>query len=260
MYKDIQTSAKIDLSGKYLKTFFKIIISKLSLIILLTSLTVCTFCLIFVNFKSFNMLLFALLVSCMENIILVLFWSCLRINEIAFVNRINIEVSLKLLLKFIILNIVCIVRKIINFILFLFPALVFTSFIYSLNKNSAPTNIVILLLTADVLIFFAGLISFFVYIKKYHLASLVILEDDALKLKDIFTLSAKKMNGKCFKFFLFKMYNLPKRLLSLLIFPAIYFLPYCEFSEFNFITEKPYLTKKSNTEKSVVFYLGKTTA
>ena len=68
------------------------------------------------------------------------------------------------------------------------------------------------------------------------------------------------MNGKLVKLFLLKISLLPLKILSLLIVPGIFFLPFCKAAEEIYISDrkKPYLPKrKAHTEKTMVFYFGR---
>ena len=268
MFKENMENTKIDLHGRVLKSFFVIMCSYSSFAVFLLSCVSC-FYLLIVNTEFLssvgifnNSFIHAAVcaLAVLENVILFMIYIYLRLKKDTYFNffedAIDIKISLSQVYQALCVYFVKTVRKCISFLFFLGPAIIISYIIYSLLQNGISYLQLILFLVSDFVLLITGGYSYAVYIQKYEMISYVLIKFKYKKIKAIFDMSEKLMEGNCRKLLKLKLCNIPKKLLCLLILPAVYYLPYCKALESDLVSakEKPYLRKFANTEKSVVFY------
>ena len=102
----------------------------------------------------------------------------------------------------------------------------------------------------------AGVAFYRMYTLKLYLADVFFYTDENKSIISAFRKSSHKMNGKCARVALFELRFIYMKILSLLILPALYYLPkysamksYCVLQK-----EIPYTNRRLHTEKAVVFY------
>lgn len=268
MFKENIENAKVNLNGRVLKSFYVIVSSYASFAVFLLSCISCLYLLIIdtellVGLGVFdNIYLHAVVcaLAVFENAVLFMLYIYLRLKKdiyfCFFEVGIDIRISLKQVYNALCVYFVKSVRKIISFLFFLCPAIIVSFIIYFLLQNGISYVLLLLFCACDLIFFVTGVYSYSVYILKYELISYVLIKYKHKKIKEIFRMSEKLMEGNCKKLFKLKLYNIPKKLLCFFILPAVYYLPYCDALETDLILakEKPYLRKYANTAKTVVFY------
>ena len=268
MFKENMKNTKINLQGRLLKSFFVIVSSFASFAIFLLSCISCLYLLIIDTEFLSNSGLFnssyihasVCAFAVVENIILFMLYIYLRLKKdiyfCFFEDGLDIKISLSHVYQAVCVYFVKTVRKCISFLVFLCPAIIVSCIIYSLLQNGTSYSLLILFFVSDFVLLITGVYSYAVYIQKYEMISYVLIKFKYKKIKAIFDMSEKLMEGNCRKLLKLKLCNIPEKLLCLLILPAVYCLPYCKALESDFISakEKPYLRKFANTEKAVVFY------
>lgn len=152
-------------------------------------------------------------------------------------------------------------KKIGCLLLCLLPFFAVSAGILLLLRRGTPTAALIILLAGDAVILFTGLFFAGVFICRYALVVDCYRKNPSAKLKVIFRKSIAQMNGKSLKLFMLKCRNFPKRILSLLLLTAPYFLPFCKASESLLAKgiKKPVLPEKTKPEKTVIFYCRRRT-
>lgn len=148
------------------------------------------------------------------------------------------------------------INKILLLLLFICPFSVVSVLILFFLQHGISYFLLILFSVCDSVLLVAGVYSYAVYIQKYELLPLLLMKYQDESIKDIFSLSAKLMNGKCRNLLKLKLQNIPKKILCLFVLPSVYFLPYCKTVEADYVIqdEKPYMRRKAYTEKPIVFY------
>ncbi len=154
------------------------------------------------------------------------------------------------------LTLITLLKKMFTFFVFMSPFMLTVSAIYYLHENGYSQNVIYISVGCATLLFISGLVFFRMYILKYTLINYVFINNKNLPLSEIFRKAENLSDGKLIRLFILRIYNLPKKLLSVFLFPAVYYLPYCHFSEYDFLLQKenPY-SVTLNTDKSVVFYM-----
>ncbi len=118
-----------------------------------------------------------------------------------------------------------------------------------------------ILLVGEAVILVAGVFFACVLVGRYALVTDCYRKNPSASLKAIFRESISLMNGKSLHLFRLKCRNFPKRVFSLLILTAPYFLTYCKASEALLAKgiKNPVLSKETKPEKAVVFYCRRRT-
>lgn len=151
-------------------------------------------------------------------------------------------------------------RKALNYVLFLIPLFLYSAGIYLLNDNEMPEKVFYILASGEWIIFFISAAAAYIYNLRYSLINSRLYYETDKRGDLLIKSSIYMMNGKLVKLFLMKISLLPLKILSLLIVPGIFFLPFCKAAEEIYISDrkKPYLPKrKAHTEKTMVFYFGR---
>lgn len=151
-------------------------------------------------------------------------------------------------------------RKALNYVLFLIPFFLYSAGIYLLNDNEMPEKVFYILASGEWIIFFISAAAAYIYNLRYSLINSRLYYETDKRGDLLIKSSIYMMNGKLVKLFLMKISLLPLKILSLLIVPGIFFLPFCKAAEEIYISDrkKPYLPKrKAHTEKTMVFYFGR---
>ncbi len=151
-------------------------------------------------------------------------------------------------------------RKALNYVLFLIPVFLYSAGIYLLNDNEMPEKVFYILASGEWIIFFISAAAAYIYNLRYSLINSRLYYETDKRGDLLIKSSIYMMNGKLVKLFLMKISLLPLKILSLLIVPGIFFLPFCKAAEEIYISDrkKPYLPKrKAHTEKTMVFYFGR---
>lgn len=269
MFFENKKNAKINLHGNIMKSFFVILLSFLSFFVCVLSCFCCVyFLLIDTSFLAeigvFNNQ-YALAGVCAfaiaENIFLLLFSVYVKLRKDCYFyslyeNNIKKNISVVSVIKAFYVFAIKSLKKITALILFLLPFTVVSAGIIFLLKKGISHSILSCLIICAFSLLSVGLYSYAVYVQKFYLVTFVFLKNKNTRIKEIFELSEKMMNNKCKKILKLKIINLPKKLLCLLVIPAIYYLPYCKVIEtdFSLQNEKPHMRRKSYAEKPIVFY------
>ena len=268
MYDANKINAKQNLQGNIFRSFYMIFRPFVVFFIFISSSFMCLYFLkfstawlndypIFSNNYIFSLLCFAAIA---ENIALLTVFLYFRIiyNLYFYLYDTDFLISIKLLIKFLFLYIVAFVKKVISFLLFNFPF--FTFFVLTLYFFQQGISIysAVVIVACDIILIVAGMYSFFVYIQKYQLISVILYRHRNLRIKDIFYMSEIKMSGRCKHLAWLKLSNFFRKIPCLLVIPAVFILPFIKATEadFSIEKEKPYMPGKAHTEKSVVFYLS----
>ncbi len=151
-------------------------------------------------------------------------------------------------------------RKALNYVLFLIPLFLYSAGIYLLNDNEMPEKVFYILASGEWIIFFISAAAAYIYNLRYSLINSRLYYETDKRGDLLIKSSIYMMNGNLVKLFLMKISLLPLKILSLLIVPGIFFLPFCKAAEEIYISDrkKPYLPKrKAHTEKTMVFYFGR---
>lgn len=268
MFKDNIDNVKINLHGRVLKSFFVIVRSYASFAVFILSCVSCIYLLIIdTDFLSSsgifdNAYLHATVCAfaVFENIILFMLYIYLRLKMdiyfCFFEESLDIKISTTHVCEAICVYALKTIKKFFWFLFFLCPVFVVSVFIYCSLLNGVSYILLSLFSASDFILLITGVYSYAVYIQKYELLSYVLIKYKNKNIKMMFDMSEKLMEGNCRKLLRLKIYNFPKKVLCFLILPAVYCLPYCKSIEadFSLQKEKPYLHKKANTAKTVVFY------
>lgn len=135
-----------------------------------------------------------------------------------------------------------------------------TGILFLLRQGIASVALGILL-AGDTVILLAGLFFAGVFPNRYALVTDCYRKNPSASLKAIFRESISRMDGKSLHLFRLKCRNLPKRICSLLLLPAPYYLTYCKASEALLAKgiKNPVLSQETKPEKTVVFYCRRRT-
>jgi len=178
-----------------------------------------------------------------------------KLNKMIYFSQVETSINLYILSRFIYLRIVSGLIRIISLLLFFSPFLLSLSGIAMLTENGISENVFYVLFGGCVCLFVVSALSYFVFIQKLTFLNYDFVKTPYMSFKMLIKLSDENSDGNLFQLFKLKIRNLPKKVISLLIFPAIYYLPLCLYDVYDYIYEKenPY-PHKVNTEKTVVFY------
>ena len=149
-------------------------------------------------------------------------------------------------------------KKITGFLLFNLPFSSLSVLMLFFFQQGISVYSAVVFLSCDIILLFFGMYSFFVYIQKYQLISVILYRHKEMSIKDVFHMSEIKMSGRCKYLARLKLRNIFLKIPCILVIPAIFLLPFIKATEadFSIEKEKPYMPKKAHTEKPVVFYLS----
>lgn len=268
MFTENIENAKINLQGRILKSFFVILSSYASFFIFVLSSFSCIYLLIInTEFLSVygvfeNQYIHAAVCAfvVIENIILFMLHIYIKLKKDVYFYFID-ESADKHISVSSVCKICCVyslktVKKVLSLLLYIVPFILVSVLILFFLQHGISYFLLILFSVCDSVLLVAGVYSYAVYIQKYELLPLLLMKYQDKGIKDIFSLSAKLMNGKCRNLLKLKLQNIPKKILCLFVFPSVYFLPYCKTVEADYVIqdEKPYMRRKAYTEKPIVFY------
>lgn len=156
---------------------------------------------------------------------------------------------------------VTLLKKIGCFLLCLLPFFAASVGIFLLLRRGIETVALIILLIGDAVFLLSGLLFACVLVGRYALVTDCYRKNPSASLKAIFRESISLMNGKSLHLFRLKCRNFPKRVFSLLILTAPYFLTYCKVSETLLAKgiKNPVLSQETKPEKTIVFYCRRRT-
>lgn len=266
MFAENMVNAKTNLQGRILKSFSVIMFSFVSFIFFISSSFCCIYLLIIDTTFLGNLGIFenqyvhaaVCAFAVIENMILFMLHIYTKIRKDCYFYFIdeNFKISINTVYKAIVVYSLKAAKKIISFILFNFPFTAVFVLIINLLQQGISYFSLITFSVCDIVLLIAGLYSYSVYIQKYQLLPFVLIQNQDESIRNIFSLSAKLMNGKCKILLKLKISNLPKKLLCLFVIPLFYYLPYCKAVEADFVLqkEKPHMRRKAYTEKPIVFY------
>lgn len=267
MYKENKLNSMFNLKGNFLRGFFVISAKHGSFLLFILSSFLCLYFLVFDTsvLSSFGVFANIYIHSALcafaviENLTLFLIYIGAKLKcDCFFFFEKRKSFSFSLMIKAAVLYFIIGIKKLFSFCFFILPTI---SVMYVLFKSIQSGMSYILLaisILCGIILFISGIYSYSVYLQKFAAAAFVFSEYPEAKIKAVIYRSAELMNGKCRKLFFLKILNLPKRIFSILLLPAVYYLPYCKAVESDFILQKeiPYMRKRAHTEKTVVFYLG----
>ena len=268
MFRDNKENAKLNLQGRLLKSFIMILVSMLSFLLFAFSCAGCLYLLVINTellaeygvFENQYILCAVCALSVAVNIILLLFHIYLKLKKdiyfYCFDESDKIRFSLNSVCKALSVYTLNFIKTTIAFIFFMSPFLsVLTGLLYLLQSGVSYFVLTVFVIT-DFVFLATGFSSYLIFIQKYHLLPLILFENQEKNIREIFRLSAEKMNGICKDTAKLKIFNLPKRVACLFIVPMVYYLPLCRATESDFALQKeiPYMRKKAYTEKPIVFY------
>lgn len=271
MFIDYKNYIKDCLRGNILKCYFNIVVSYFSLLLFVLS-GVISFYLFIIDTAILsklgvfsNPILHAIL--CMFIVIMNLFlfyfymYCNLKKNCCYFLvcgHTVKNNIKFNMLVKYSILRVYQFAMKSEAFIIHLLPSFFVTFFITLLLNEGISSILFVLFFACDLLLLIFGFYSFAVFIQKYQLTAYVFMENPEMQMKKIIKLSSIRMNNKCRQLFKFKCLNIFRRLLCLFIIPSLYYLPYCNIYETEFLLQKEnsYMQKYAYTKKPIVFYLS----
>ena len=273
MFRGNKENAKFNLQGRIFKSFCVILFSSLSFVVFVLSCISCMYLLV-VNTDFLSSIgvfdnQIALITVCafavMENIVLLLLHIYLKLKKDVyfyyFDESENIRILLNTVCKALSIYMLKFIKKLFMLIFFISPFSAILVLIFSLLKSGVSYFTLTIFLIADLFLFTAGICSYIAYIQKYHLLPLVLFENQDENIREIFKLSAEKMNGICKDTAKLKICNFPKRVLSLFVLPMVYYLPLCRAIESDFALKKeiPHMRRKAYAEKPIVFYFKQIT-
>ncbi len=265
MFRINHFTAKSLMKNNIIRSFFFYLSDYLSLALCLTSLMSVIYLFIFdtsflasigvyTNELTLGIVSF-IAVSEITILYFIYYYAKLRKCEYFSVN-IKTDITFYDIVRFSILSLITFIKKIVLLFIFLSPFMLTVSATFILDDKMYPENVFYLFVGCASLLFVFGLIFYRMYILKFSLVNYVFLNNKNLSYTEIYNKSESMTDGKIIRLFILKTINLPKKTASLLVFPSMYFLPFCLYSEYDFLLQKenPYPSAE-DTEKSVVFYL-----
>lgn len=268
MFDEIKRSTELNLQGSVIKCFFKQASVAVSFLLFVLSSIVCVWFLIvdtsllasigiFDNiFLHISVCAFAV----MENLILFSVFLYSKLKADAYFYKLvcpcNFTLNLKTVVKYFSVFLAEKICKISAFVMFFLPCGVVFHLAVKMLETGVSKAIFAILVSCFCILLSLSVYSYSVFICKYGMLTFAVLSDADLSVTEIFRISQKLTNGKCKRLYKLKISNLPRYLLCLFIFPAVYCLPYCKMIKNELLMEdkKPYVPKKAHTEKSIVFY------
>lgn len=265
MYDDLRKDVLFLLDGKYLKSFF-ISTSKFVTFFLMLSVLFFSSYLLFFDTAFLEKIgvfsnEYTLIIVC--GVFVVVNFSLFLIHISASLvcdtyfafsetGKMNLYLITKAIMMYFLLNL----KKIISFFGFIFPAVLSSAILGYLYIKGIYLSVIAVSGVAVFILFVVGIYHYSVYKQKYQLVPYYFLLLQNHNMRESFKKASSQSDGKCHRLLFLKIYNFPKKLMSLLIFPAVYFFPVTKTMEFSFLLQKenPYMQRKAYTEKSVVFY------
>lgn len=265
MFRINHFTAKSLMKNNIIRSFFVYLSDYLSLILFFTSLisvfylfifdtTFLTSIGVYTNELTLGIVSF-IAVSEITILYFIYYYAKLRKCEYFSVN-IKTDITFYDTVRISILSLITLIKKIVLLFIFLSPFMLTVSATFILEDNLYPSDVIYVFVGCASLLFVFGLIFYRMYILKFSLVNYVFLNNKNLSYTDIYNKAENMTDGKIIRLFILKTMNLPKKTASLLVFPSMYFLPFCLYSEYDFLLQKenPYPSDE-DTEKSVVFYL-----
>lgn len=274
MWETVKQEAKMDLRG-HRGVLFGRQIASVAAFFLFLFFCVSSLYLFLVNTEVFRLIgvfrnALTLALTCASavivGLILLLFSAYMRyrkdsafflLDEEIACGRVSVSDCVKLLT----LYTVMLLKKIGCFLLCLMPFFTASAVILFLLRQGIESVALGVLLAGDAVILLAGLFFAGVFPNRYALVTDCYRKNPSASLKTIFRESISLMNGKSLHLFRLKCRNFPKRVLSLLILTAPYFLTYCKASEALLAKgiKNPVLSQETKPEKTIVFYCRRRT-
>lgn len=166
------------------------------------------------------------------------------------------NINVNSLFKYIFLKFSVKILKIFHIAVFIGPSLFVSVVAYDFLKNGVVVSIISVLIACDVLLFLSGLFNSFCIIQKYSMCDFCFVENQQESVVSIINSSSYLMDGRCEKTAKHKI----RRFVFILF---GFFVPVFSVREdlrlLIIMTDKiiPYVNAYTHTEKSVVFYVGK---
>lgn len=167
------------------------------------------------------------------------------------------SIDVNTLIKYSTLRISVIFLKLIYFAVCMMPCALLSLTIFFFMKNGVSVAVLTVLTVCNAVLFFSGLFHCVCMIQKFGLCDYYFAENKNESVTAIIKMSSYLMNGRCEKTAVYKTRHFIFKLLGL-------FLPVLNVretaKEILIMTNKiiPYVQSSAHTEKSVVFYVGKT--
>ncbi len=265
MYEDLRRDALFLLDGRFFKSFL-ISVSKYATFFLMISVLFFSSYLLFIDtlflekigvFNNDYSTVIACAVFVIVNISLFfLHIASSLLTDVYFTFSEAVKMDLFLILKACCMYFLLFVKKILCFILFMAPSFFASSVLGYLSLKGTYLPVLAITGVAFLLLFIVGLYFYSVFKQKYRLVPYFLINSSTHSVNESFKSAALQTDGKCHRLLFLEIYNFPKKLLCLIILPAIYFLPVIKTVEFSFLLQKenPYMRRKAHTEKTVVFY------
>lgn len=186
---------------------------------------------------------------------LFLSYNYFKLKKMIYFSRIDKFIDLNVLTRFVCLRIISALVRLVSLLVFFSPFLLSLSGIFYLTENGISENVLFIVCMGSASLFIMSILSYSVFIQKLTFLYYDFIKAPYMNFKSLFKLSDENSDGNLFILFKLKLRNLPKKVISVFLFPAIYYLPSCLFDVYDFLYEKenPY-PHKVNTEKTVVFY------
>lgn len=266
MFKENYFNAKIKMKNNVLKSFLVYLSDYLSfLLFLMTTFFVLYFLIYDTSFASSLGIFDSDIVlgtvcaaASVESVALFILFFYVKLKKKAyFIGERNMTFSFHSVIKYMNIELVTAIRRIISFFIFMSPFLLSVSALFLLVDTGVSQKVFVLSCVGASILFVSGFVSYLVYICKFAILTQLFIYNTELSMRQIFRLASSETDGKMLLFFRLKCKNLPRRIISLTVFPSIYYLPFCLFTEYDFLgaNKKPY-SHEVNTEKSVVFYFN----
>lgn len=240
MYGDIKSNAKINMKGNMTKGFLLMTANGL-IFFLLAIYTFSRIYLCFVDTSLFLSLnLFAnpaskTIIICAAYLIgfvLLLFmvsekykteaWFCSLSEGSPYNYKVSVKLSFKILYAYLVLN----TLKLLCMSLFLAPGIFFSGVIYIILKRGAIRAVFFILCIADAVMLLSGLVFGFGFIQRYANTMRFLCKNPSLSVLNAVKKSTESMDSLCFRCLIVKLRLAYCNILSLLIVPAAYLLPY----------------------------------
>ena len=256
LFNQYRKDAICHLHGRFLRSWLLITAVQLSYLLFVASVFLCIWLLIvdtsfLGNLKIFNSnysigIICALAV--IVNVTLYFVALAVKLKCECYIADISLKITLDMLIKYATMQFVVAIRKIVAFVMFILPFILFSFITDKIVKSGITSFVFFVLISSYTLLFTSAIISYFLYIQKYSALTLMFVHFPEDSIKSIFRHSEQITDGKCDALLCMKIYNIPKKLTI--------FLPIAKVMELKLITEnkKPYVHSESHTEKSVVFY------
>lgn len=264
MFKENYFNAKNKMRNNVIKSFFVYLSDKLCFSLFILTFVFFLYFLIYDTsfaaslgvFDSDFLLGTVCAVASVESVFLFIFSFYINLKKKAyFFGKEKMSFSYYSVIKYMSLELISLISRVISLFVFMSPFLLSVSSIILLVDAGISEKVFVLCLIGSFLLFITGIVSFLIYICKFTFIAKAYIFNQHLSVRQLFRTAQEESDGELLKLFRLKCKNLFKRIISLFIFPAIYYLPFCLFSEYDLmiINKKPY-SHEANTEKSVVFY------